>query len=125
MIHFDITTDWVYEHYYIYLHLSIADSENIVSENDLLRIRNLIFKNIDESRGETLIKDVLKEFRSHNEEEKQAFIKNNASKYLRTEAIRNKVICELENTTSQDEENEERVMFRYIRKIINNIPSKS
>ncbi|WMJ74260.1 hypothetical protein RCC89_13940 [Cytophagaceae bacterium ABcell3] len=121
MIHFDITSEWVYEHYYIYLHLSIADSENIISDSDLEAIRAKIFSYMDDERGENLIKEVLKEFRSHSETERRDFIKDNASRFLRTDTIRQKVICDLEKIASGDEDGEEQVMFRYIRKVINNI----
>ncbi|MFL5728158.1 MAG: hypothetical protein ACJ75J_01620 [Cytophagaceae bacterium] len=120
MIHQDITTGWVFEHYLIYLYISIADCDCIISDKELDNIRLNAFKSLNEERASLLIKEVYIEYRSHTPEEKRNYIKENAAKYLRAEAIRNKVIEDLHNITNEDEESEERIMFRYIRKVINN-----
>jgi hypothetical protein len=120
MIHQDITTTWVFEHYLIYLYISIADCDCIISDKELSNIRLNAFKALDPERASILIKEVYIEFRSHTPEEKRNYIRENASKYLRTESIRTKVIEDLLHVTNTDEESEEQVMFRYIRKVINN-----
>jgi hypothetical protein len=119
MIHEDITTTWVYEHYLIYLFLNIADCDCLISDKELVNIKNHAVKSIDEERCNRLIKEVYMEFRSHTPQERRNYIKDSASKYLRTEFIKNKVIEDLKAITNTDEESEEYIMFRYIRKVIN------
>jgi hypothetical protein len=120
MIHQDITTTWVFEHYLIYLYICIADCDCIVSDRELNNIRLNAFKSLDPERATSLIREVYIEFRSHTPLEKRNYIKENAAKYLRTESIRIKVIEDLHHITNTDEESEEQIMFRYIRKVINN-----
>jgi hypothetical protein len=121
MMRTEVISDWVYEHYYIYLHLAIADADNLITDKILEELKMILFKSLDENRVTNILKDVFREFRTHNKEEKRAIIKDHASKHLRTEAIKNKVIADLENITNKDEESEEQIMFRFIRKVINNI----
>lgn len=121
MVHEELTRAWVYEHYLIYLYLSIADSDCIISNDELSNIRCRAFKALDEDRCSLLIKEVYKEFRAHTEEERRKYIKDNACKFLRTDSIRQKVINDLEsNVHSKSEDSVEQVMFRFIRKAINN-----
>src|SRR4051812_22865818 len=120
MVHQDITTTWVFEHYLIYLYISIADCDCIVSDKELESIRLNTFKALDPERATKLIREVYSEYRSHTPQEKRNFIKENAAKYLRAESIRNKVIDDLHHLANTDEESEEQIMFRYIRKVINN-----
>ena len=121
MVHENLTKKWVYEHYLIYLYLCIADSDCIISDEELGEIRCKAFRALDENRCSLLIMEVYKEFRSHTDEEKRTYIKANAAKYLRTDSIRQKVINDLEsNIHEKDEDGEEHVMFRYIRLAINN-----
>lgn len=121
MIHENITAGWVYEHYLVYLSLSIADSDCMISDKEMEAIRCKSFPMLDEDRCNILIKEVYKEFWSHTEEERRSYIKNNASRYLRTESIRNKVIQHLEEIVAgKDEQSDERIMFRFIRMTINN-----
>ena len=122
MIHENVTTAWVYEHYLIYLHLCIADCDCLISDNELENIKENAMTAIDYARCDSMMKEVYYEFRSHTEEERREFVKEYASRYLRTDAIRNKVIGNLENTI-QDKapDSEEVIMFRYIRMVINNL----
>ncbi|HXA01590.1 MAG TPA: hypothetical protein VNW99_06355 [Cytophagaceae bacterium] len=120
MVHQDITTTWVFEHYLIYLYICIADCDCIVSDKELDNIRLNAFKALNPERASLLIKEVYIEYRSHTPEEKRNYIKENAAKYLRTESIRTKVIEDLHHLTNTDEASEEQIMFRYIRKVINN-----
>jgi hypothetical protein len=120
MIHEDITTTWVYEHYLIYLYLNIADCDCLITDKELNNIKTHAMKSIDEERCTRLIKEVYFEFRVHTPEERRNYIKNSASQFLRTSSIKYKVIEDLESITNKDEESEEYVMFRYIRKVINN-----
>jgi hypothetical protein len=120
MIHQDITTTWVFEHYLIYLYISIADCDCIVSDKELDNIRLNAFKALNSERAAQLIKEVYIEYRSHTPEEKRNYIKENASRYLRAESIKAKVIEDLHLLTNEDEDSEERIMYRYIRKVINN-----
>ena len=119
MIHEDITTTWVYEHYLIYLYLNIADCDCLITEKELGNIKNQVTKSIETERCNRLIKEVYFEFRVHTPEERRNYIKDSASKYLRTDSIKSKVIEDLESVTNKDEESEEYIMFRYIRKVIN------
>jgi hypothetical protein len=119
MIHEDITTTWVYEHFLIYLYLNIADCDCLITEKELDNIKNHVVRSIDEERCNRLIKQVYLEFRVHTPVERRNYIKDNASRYLRTDSIKNKVIEDLESITNKDEESEEYIMFRYIRKVIN------
>jgi len=120
MIHSNITLSWVYEHYLTYLYLSIADCDCLISGKELSSIKEKAFKALDPSRCDLLIKEVYYEYRSHTETEKRNYIAENAVKYLRTDAIRQRVISELELLVNKDQESEEYVMFRFIRKVINN-----
>lgn len=121
MIHENVTTSWVYEHYLVYLLLSIADSDYMISDKELEEIRCKTFPTLDEQRCIGLIKEVYREFWSHTEEERRNYIVRNAAKYLRTASIKNKVIHLLQDViTNKAEESEEHIMFRFIRKAINN-----
>ena len=121
MIHSEVTYTWVYEHYLTYLYLSIADSDCIVSDKELDNIQCSAFKSLDKDRCNILVKEVYREFRSHTEQEKRDYIKDNAGKYLRTDSIKQKVIGNLEELVNKEEDSEEQIMFRFIRKVINNI----
>lgn len=122
MIHENVTTRWVYEHYLTYLHLCIADGDCVISNNELEDIRCNSFKSLDSDRCSSLIKEVYQEFLSHTDTEKRDYIKKNASNYLRTESIRNRVISTLEGFVEGKHENsEEVIMFRFIRIVINNL----
>jgi hypothetical protein len=120
MVHENVTSNWVYEHYVIYLYLSIADSDCMVTDKELEDIRCRSFPLLDQERCGSLINEVYKEFWSHTEEERITYIKDNAARYLRTEFIKNKLIQHLEEAVTKDEESDEYVMFRFIRKAINN-----
>jgi hypothetical protein len=122
MVHENVVTNWVYEHYLIYLHLSIADSDCIISQKELEDIRCKSFPLLEPGRCNILIQDVYREFWSHTEEERREYIRKNAARFLRTDSVKNNVIRHLEDLIKdKDEESEEMVMFRFIRKVINNI----
>jgi hypothetical protein len=119
MIHTDVTASWVYEHYLAYLFICIADVEAILSIEQLENVRKRVFKNFDSDRCSRLVQEVFREYRSHTESERKAYIRDNVSRFLRTDNIRQRVINELSSVTSPDEDNLGQVMFRYIRKTIN------
>lgn len=121
MIHENVTVNWVYEHYLVYLCLSIADSDCLISDKEIEEIRCHSFPTLDEGRCNSLIKEVYKEFWSHTEEERRNYIKSNVSRYLRTDSVKNKVIEHLRDLImNKDEDSEEHIMFRFIRMVINN-----
>jgi hypothetical protein len=122
MIHENVTTSWVYEHYLIYLYLCIADCDCIISDQELENIRCKAINAIDYARCDSIMQQVYYEFRSHTEEERREYIKNNAVRYLRTDSIRQRVINNLQlNIEDKLPDSEEIIMFRYIRMIINNL----
>ena len=112
------TIQWAYEHYFVYLHLCIADSDCVISENEFEKIRSAVFPTIDRERAEKLIKEVYIEFLGHNDFEKKETIKNLAPKYLRTVSVRQRVLQNLRSLANKDEECEEQIMFRYIEQAI-------
>lgn len=112
------TIQWAYEHYFVYLHLCIADSDCVISENEFDKIRNAVFPSIDAERAEKLIKEVYIEFLAHNDFEKKETIRNLAPKYLRTAFVRQRVLQNLKAIVCKDEECEEQIMFRYIAQAI-------
>jgi hypothetical protein len=112
------TIQWAYEHYFVYLHLCIADSDCVISENEFEKIRSAVFPTIDRERAEKLIKEVYIEFLGHNDFEKKETIKNLAPKYLRTASVRQRVLQNLKSLANKDEECEEQIMFRYIEQAI-------
>ena len=112
------TIQWAYEHYFVYLHLCIADSDCVISENEFDKIRNAVFPSIDAERAEKLIKEVYIEFLAHSDFEKKETIINLAPKYLRTASVRQRVLQNLKSLSNQDEECEEQIMFRFIEKAI-------
>lgn len=118
MVQYRTTVQWAYEHYFVYLHLCIADSDCVIRENEFEKIRNAVFPAIDAERAAKLIKDVYLEFLAHNEGEKKKTISELAPKYLRTPSIRQRVLENLKRTISKDEESEEHIMFSYIEKAI-------
>ena len=118
MVHQKVTLNWAYEHYLVYLHLCIADSDCMICENEFDQIKKTAFPAIDASRAGQLIKEVYLEFLSHNELEKKSNIMNFAPKFLRTEFVKKKVIDNLEKIVRKDEECEEQQMFKYIRRVI-------
>ncbi len=121
MVHTDVTSTWVYEHFLMYLHICIADVDCLISDKELNMIQHRVLSNLDKNRCSRLIAEVFKEYRSHTEEERKEYIRNNVPKYLRTDAVRRKVINNLSEIlpASQSDDSLEQVMFRYIRRIIN------
>ncbi len=109
------TTQWAFEHYFVYLHLCIADSDCVICEDEFDRIRNAVFPNIDAERARKVIKEVFIEFLAHNDSEKKETIKNLAPKYLRTESVRQRVLQNLGSTLNCDNECEEQIMFQFIK----------
>ena len=122
MLHSVSTLNWVYEHYLYYLSLCIADTDCIVTEEDTKRIKTEMFTCVDANRLKLLQKVVYNEFLLHSEEERMDFISQNAAQFLRTPIIREKVITQLQHISGEEDENNPAwVMFRYIRKVINNL----
>ncbi|MDF2457414.1 MAG: hypothetical protein K0R51_3407 [Cytophagaceae bacterium] len=122
MIHTNVVSGWVYEHYLFYLFLCIADCDCFISDEEVQEIKQEAFKHWPSESISALYKSVHTEFISHSEEEKTKFISDNAGHFLRTPIVRKKAIQHLEKMVSnQDGDNEEYVMFRYIRKVINNL----
>lgn len=119
MVHTEVTSSWVYEHYLIYLYLSIADVDCLISNEELEGIRKKAFKTLDAERCGKLVNEVFREFRSHTEDERKDYIRNNVGRYLRTDSVKKRVINELSEIIDSEEDSLEQVMFRYIRRIIN------
>lgn len=114
--------NWAYEHYLYYLCLSIADTDCVISESDTARIKNELFPNVDSNRLQSLQREVYNEYLVHSEKERTEFIAANAARFLRTPAIRAKVISQLEALSGKEDENNPAwIMFRYIRKVINTL----
>jgi len=118
MVQIRTTIEWAYEHYFVYLHLCIADSDCIITDQELSRIQSSVFPHIDKERASSIIKKVYLEFIAHNDVEKKDLIKNLAPKYLRTLSIRKKVLDNLKSILSPDEECEEQQMYKYIENAI-------
>jgi hypothetical protein len=122
MIRTNVVSEWVYEHYLFYLFLCIADCDCLISDEEVREIKQEAFKHWPAESVNALYKSVHNEFISHSEEDKTKFISDNAAHFLRTPIVRKKAIQHLERMVStQNGDNEEYVMFRYIRKIINNL----
>ena len=112
------TVQWAYEHYFVYLHLCIADSDCVICENEFEKIRSAVFPSIDVARASKLIKDVYMEFLAHNDSEKKSMIHELAPKYLRTTSVRQRVLQNLKTNVNKDEESEEHIMYKFIEKAI-------
>ncbi len=122
MIHAKVTSDWVYEHYLLYLFLCIADCDCMISDEDIRKINEEAFNHWPARRVAELYKTVHVEFFAHSETEKTTFISANAAHFLRTPIVRVKAIQHLEKMIPEDHSDcREYVMFRYIRKVINNL----
>lgn len=121
MVHADVTSTWVYEHFLMYLYICIADVDCLISDKELNMIQHRVLSNLDKNRCSKLIAEVFKEYRSHTDEERKEYIRNNVPRYLRTDAVRRKVINNLSDILPSDQSTDslEQVMFRYIRRIIN------
>jgi hypothetical protein len=118
MVQYRTTVQWAYEHYFVYLHLCIADSDCVICDNEFEKIRNAVFPMIDAERAAKLIKEVYIEFLAHNDAEKKKTITELAPKYLRTSSIRQRVLDNLRGSINKDEESEEQIMFAYIQNAI-------
>lgn len=122
MIHTKVTSEWVYEHYLLYLFLCIADCDCFISDEDIKEIKQEAFKYWPADRITHLYKTVHSEFISHTEDEQRKFISDNAAHFLRTPIVRKKALEHLEKMVpSKEADCEEYVMFRYIRKVINHL----
>lgn len=121
MVHTDVTSTWVYEHFLMYLYICIADVDCLISDKELNMIQHKALGNLDRNRCAKLVAEVFREYRSHTEDERKEYIRANVPRYLRTEAIRKKVINNLSDILPPDQNADslEQVMFRYIRRIIN------
>ncbi|HVD99623.1 MAG TPA: hypothetical protein VNB90_15550 [Cytophagaceae bacterium] len=118
MVQHRTTVQWAYEHYFVYLHLCIADSDCVICDNEFEKIRQSVFPAIDAERAGKLIKEVYIEFLAHSETEKKKTISELAPKYLRTANIRQRVIDNLKSIVNKDEESEEYIMLGFIEKAI-------
>ena len=122
MVHSVSTLNWVFEHYLYYLSLCIADTDCIVTEEDTQRIKTEMFNCVDANRLKLLQENVYNEFLLHSESERMDFISHNAAQFLRTPAIREKVITQLRHISGEEDENNPAwIMFRFIRKVINTL----
>jgi hypothetical protein len=122
MVHSVSTLNWVFEHYLYYLSLCIADTDCIVTKEDTQRITTEMFNCVDANRLKLLQEGVYNEFLLHSEKERMDFISQNAAQFLRTPAIREKVITQLQHISGEEDENNPAwIMFRFIRKVINNL----
>ena len=118
MIHQQSTGLLAYEHYFVYLHLCIADSDCVIKESEFDTIRKVVFPSIDKDRADKVVKQVYMEFLSHNDFEKKETIRNLSPKFLRTNSIREKVLASLTCITNKEEGCEELTMFRYIDSVL-------
>ena len=122
MVHSVSTLNWVFEHYLYYLSLCIADTDCVISEEETHRITTEMFNCVDANRLKLLQTNVYNEFLLHSEDERMEFISSNAAQFLRTPAIREKVIAQLQHISGEEDENNPAwIMFRFIRKVINNL----
>src|SRR3989344_6421933 len=103
MVQQQTTIQWAYEHYFIYLHLCIADSDCVISEGEFDKIKQAVFPHYDEERACQLVKSVYLEFLAHNDFEKKEIIRMLAPKFLRTASIRERVLATLKCITKADE----------------------
>ncbi len=120
MVQQQTTIQWAYEHYFIYLHLCIADSDCVISECEFDKIKQAVFPHYDEERACQVVKLVYLEFLAHNDFEKREIIRTLAPKFLRTTSIRERVLATLKSITKADDGCEEVMMYRFIESIIGN-----
>ena len=120
MVQQQTTIQWAYEHYFIYLHLCIADSDCVISENEFDKIKNVVFPNYDKERACQIVKLVYLEFLAHSDFEKKEIIRTLAPKFLRTDSIRERVLATLKCITKVDEDCEEQIMYQYIESVLGN-----
>jgi hypothetical protein len=118
MVQQQTTIQWAYEHYFVYLHLCIADSDCVIAECEFDKIKNAVFPRYDEERASQIVKRVYLEFIAHNDFEKRELIRLLAPKFLRTPSIRERVLSALKCITSIEEDGEEQIMYRYIESIL-------
>lgn len=112
------TSQWVYEHYLVYLHLCIADSDCLICEEEFEHIRKAALPALDMSRAKSLIKEVHTFYLYQEDRERRESIVSMAPRFLRTESVRTRVLNQLEGTTNKSSESEERMMLYYIRQTI-------
>ncbi|MCU0428672.1 MAG: hypothetical protein MUF42_01755 [Cytophagaceae bacterium] len=112
------TSQWVYEHYLVYLHLCIADADCLICEEEFESIRKAALPALDIQRAKSLIKEVHTHYLYQEERERRDSIVSLAPRFLRTESVRNRVLNQLETTANKNSESEEQMMLNYIRKTI-------
>jgi len=117
-------SDRDFNHFVIYLYLCIADSDYNITDDEVDEIENKLQNSILEGVDcKKLISEVLKEFKHHTDYEKTSYISNNVKNYCTTDDIKKKIVQGLEDIMAADGviKSVEVIMYRYIKKTIENI----
>ena len=115
---------WVFEHFLVYLYLCIADSDYNITDDEIEEIESKLSTSFEEKKdfGNT-IAEVLKEYKNHTDYEKTEYITEQVPIYCTTDEIKKKIIKGLEDVMAADGiiKSVEVIMYRYIKKTIENI----
>ncbi len=121
----EIINNWDFNHFMIYLYLCIADSDYNITDDEIEEIEKKLQNNLlkDGEDSKKMIAEVLKEFKQHTDYEKTAFINENVKAYCTEESVKRKIITGLEDIMAADGviKSVEIIMYRYIKKTIENI----
>ena len=120
----DKIAEWKFEHFLIYLYLCIADSDYNITDDEIEEIENKLKSNLLDDRDYTdMIAEVLREYKNHTDYEKTAYISSHVPKYCNDEETKKKIIKGLEDVMAADGiiKSVEVIMYRYIKKTIENI----
>lgn len=124
MLDGDKISDWNFNHFVVYLYLCIADADYNITDDEVDEIENKLQNSLLEGvECKKIISEVLKEFKNHTDYEKTSFISKNVGIYCSTNDIKEKIIKGLEDIMSADGviKSVEVIMYRYIKKTIENI----
>jgi len=115
--------NWGYEHFVIYLYLCIADSDYNITDDEIEEIHDKVSQTLESGSYMKTITEVLREFKNHTDYEKTDIINENAVLYCKDEAVKNKILKDLEDVMEADGivKSVEMIMYRYIKKSLEEI----
>ncbi|MDX2196900.1 MAG: hypothetical protein NW207_10815 [Cytophagales bacterium] len=126
MYHGSVINNWKVEHYIAYLYLSIADSDNETTDEELALVTKKLKKLFDEYyQGAHLnhvvvMQEVLAEIKNHTDQEKTEIINNLNKKFPLEEFQKMDIISDLTDVIESDDSvsSSEHYMLSFLRAVM-------
>lgn len=113
--------NWTREHFITYIFFCIAYSDSSIDENEMDIINKFVMLSVDcDELSSSLIDDVKKVIVSHNQLQKEQYIEQNISRFIVTEAGKEKLITGIEEIIIADYnvESDEMEFYRFLKRLL-------